>query len=273
VRRFLFIFLFILIGFVLSFILFYFSKDYRIFLYKIKNDEYYFVSNSWVLVSSLEVANINSTSDLKFVSSESDDAYKVDILEIEKNKSFNDNKKLKQIDNNILLDSQNKIEVSNKKSSLELEKSFNDKILENNESSDKIKLVKIKSLDLEKKFLNIFQEYSLSLLEIHTRLFDLTSEYPDEYKEYYSEDLSVYFFWNKSYFEIKDLFNVLGDELPFTINEVNNFWEKSFYINLNNEFDDWFYRIVILYKNNTFWLRLNKSTYGNIKLKLANLLR
>jgi hypothetical protein len=60
-------------------------------------------------------------------------------------------------------------------------------------------------------------------MEVNANLFDLTNEYPDEYLEYYSKDLTLYFFTTKRYTDLKDIFNVLSEELPFDINEINNF--------------------------------------------------
>jgi len=69
----------------------------------------------------------------------------------------------------------------------------------------------------------LFSLYSLNKLEINSNLFDITDEYPDNYFEYYSKDLTLYFFPTKTYDEILDIFSVLDDELPFTLKEVNNF--------------------------------------------------
>jgi len=51
----------------------------------------------------------------------------------------------------------------------------------------------------------------------------LTDEYPDNYFEYYSKDLTLYLFPTKNYNDIKGIFNVLSYDLPFSINEINNF--------------------------------------------------
>ncbi len=62
-------------------------------------------------------------------------------------------------------------------------------------------------------------------------LFDLTTEYPDEYLEFKSQDTSLYYFGNKKYEEVTDIFFAISQWLPFTINKSNTFWEKSFFIN------------------------------------------
>jgi hypothetical protein len=60
-------------------------------------------------------------------------------------------------------------------------------------------------------------------LEINSNLFDLTDEYPDNYFEYYSKDLTLYIFPTKTYTDLYDIFSVLSNELPFSLKEVNNF--------------------------------------------------
>lgn len=118
--------------------------------------------------------------------------------------------------------------------------------------------------------LNMFSEYDLRMLEVNANLFDLTNEYPDSYYEFYSPKLTLYFFTTKNYKEVHDIFDVLQLELPFKINSLNNFWEKSFYINFNNDLND-AVRMVILYKWIVFWLKVEKNEYNNIKKRLQNL--
>lgn len=123
-----------------------------------------------------------------------------------------------------------------------------------------------------KKIINLFSIYKLNKLEINTNLFDLTDEYPDNYFEYYSKDLTLYLFPTKNYSDLYDIFSVLSDELPFTINEVNNFWDNSFYINLDEGIEDRFVRIVISNNGVVFWLKIKKTEYSLVKEKL-NLLK
>lgn len=151
------------------------------------------------------------------------------------------------------------VEVNNKDNEI-----FKDKI--NVELKNEIVLWKS-----YENILNIFDTFWLSKLELNTNLFDLTDEYPDNYIEYYSKWLTLYLFPTRSYREVYDVFDVLELELPFKVNEVNNFWNKSFYINLDKDIDDWFIRLVI--ENNwvTFWLKINKNEYNLVKEKLKNL--
>jgi len=172
---------------------------------------------------------------------------------IKNNISYNTWKIIKNINN------------TNKKSYAKLNNDEDKKVIYNQV------IGKIKETKIEKDILNKFKEFKLKKLELHPRLFDLTTEYPNEYIEYYSEYLTLYFFWNEPYDKLKDIFNVLTYELPFSINEVNNFWNKSFYINLNKDFNDNQIRIVFLYKNRTFWLKVSKKLYSIVKEKLERL--
>lgn len=118
------------------------------------------------------------------------------------------------------------------------------------------------------KIIDLFVLYDLKKLELNSLLFDLTDEYPDNYFEYYSKDLVLYFFPTKNYNEIYDIFSVLDDELPFKINEVNNFWDNSFYLNLNEDIQDRFIRMIISNKWVTFGLKIKKTEYNLVKEKL-----
>lgn len=135
--------------------------------------------------------------------------------------------------------------------------------------------VEIKSdISLWKNYLDIldlFSNYNLQELELNTNLFDITSEYPDNYLEYYSKDLTLYFFPTKSYKDVYDIFSVLEYELPFKINELNNYGDNSFFINLNQDINDSFIRIVISNKWVVFWLKIKKNEYNQIKEKLNTL--
>lgn len=123
-----------------------------------------------------------------------------------------------------------------------------------------------------KNVLNAFKEkYVLKNIEVNSKLFELTDEYPDYYYEYYSNVLTIYFFPSKSYTDVYDIFNYLKDSSPFTLKEVNNFWEKSFYINLKEEINDNYIRLVISKNGITFWLKIKKDEYNNIKEILLKL--
>jgi len=121
--------------------------------------------------------------------------------------------------------------------------------------------------DVLEKFLNI---YDLSKIEINTLLFEITNEYPDYYYEYYSKDFTLYFFTTKNYNQIYDIFSYLQEDWPFSINEVNNFWEKSFYINMDKEVNDDFIRLVITQNGITYWIKVKNEQYDTFKNILLN---
>ena len=121
------------------------------------------------------------------------------------------------------------------------------------------------------KILDIFTKYSLKPIELTNNLFDLTWEYPDSYYEYYSKDLTLYFFDTKKYNEVYDVFDILTYDSPFTVNKIDNFWNSSFYINLNEDIQDNYIRLVINYKWVVFGLKIKKSEYNIIKEHLLRL--
>jgi len=109
------------------------------------------------------------------------------------------------------------------------------------------------------------KDYLLKKIEVNSLLFELTDEYPDYYFEYYSKDLVLYFFPTKRYWEIYDIFDYLKNNSPYKINETNNFWDKSFYINLNEEIKDDYIRIVVSKNGINFWLKIKKDEYNKVK--------
>jgi len=185
-------------------------------------------------------------------------------------------KKIKNTDNVVYLDEKKYDDI------------VEDKILDNaefvntNKSNDKIFELKkntwIVTLKEEvilwknyRLILNLFSIYKLNKLEVNSNLFDLTDEYPDNYFEYYSKDLTLYLFPTKTYNDLFDIFNVLNNELPISINELNNFWDNSFYINLDKDIQDRFVRLVISNKGVVFWLKIKKTEYDLVKEKLNSL--
>lgn len=127
---------------------------------------------------------------------------------------------------------------------------------------------------LWKQYQNIldkFSYYNLWKLELPWSLFDLTQEYPDDYYEYYSKNLTLYFFVTKSYSEVLDVFQVLTYDLPFTINKTDSFWDSSFFINLKWSEKEWYIRIITSIKGFVFWLKFKKDQYDKIKEILKNI--
>jgi len=68
-----------------------------------------------------------------------------------------------------------------------------------------------------------FSSFQLKRIFIHPSLFDLTTEYPDEYFEYSNGNVSLYFFVTKTYDGVFDIFNALSKNLPFKTNQTNSF--------------------------------------------------
>lgn len=124
---------------------------------------------------------------------------------------------------------------------------------------------------IEKDFVALFDEFNLKELEQKSSLFDVTTEYPDEYYEFYSNDISVYVFPTKTYKEVGNIFQVLAFELPYTLKEVNNFADQSFYINIDKQYNDNTVRIVLEYENRSFWLKIKKDRYNTVKKILEQL--
>jgi len=237
-RYLIYIILFLVTSFILNIFFYFISADYRSFLRSIKADN-------------IESSKINNVDNIDNIYIDTEENIKNNEILKEANNQVEDSK---LITKEIISDAENK---NNDLKEIKVE--YTTIIWE------------VKETKIEQDFLNRFKEYKLKKLELHPRLFDLTTEYPDEYIEYYSEYLTIYLFGNKSYDSLKDIFKVLTYELPFTINEVNNFWDKSFYINLDNEFQDNQIRIVLLYKNRTFGLKMSKDVYPMIRDKLARL--
>ncbi len=116
-----------------------------------------------------------------------------------------------------------------------------------------------------------FSQYNFEEIELTTNLFDITNEYPDEYYEFYSKDLTLYFFDTKTYEEVKDIFDILSYDVSFDINEVNNFANSSFYINLNEDIQDNYIRIVMNYKWVVVGLKIKSEQYTQVKNILESL--
>ncbi len=117
----------------------------------------------------------------------------------------------------------------------------------------------------EEKILKLFSDFKLQEVEEKSSLFDITTEYPDPYYEFSTRDISFYIFPTKSYSEVKAIFNILSFELPYTLNEVNNFGDASFYINLDTQNDDKTVRFVFESEKRAFWLKIKKDRYNTVK--------
>lgn len=133
-----------------------------------------------------------------------------------------------------------------------------------------------KTWDLvEQEVLGLFKDFNLVEKEKseNSSLFGLTNEYPYEYKEFYSKEkkMTLYIFEWKLYDDILNIFDVISYNLYFKIKKVNNFWDKSFFINLEPDLDDNYIRFVFSYKNKNFWLKIKKDWYNDVKVIMKSL--
>ena len=238
-----YIIFFILIWFILNIFFYLLSDNYRYFMQSMKYDN----------------------NDYKI-----DDKFKIEIPDIEEEKNDSKDNIFSWLNENFWTKNQKKID--NIKFVVEKKSTNKNRVLIKKVEENKVEFVnhreKIKLTNIENNILKKFKKYNIKKVELHPRLFDLTWEYPDEYFEYYSPQINLYFFWNKSYVDLRDIFEVLTYELPFKIKEIDNFWAKSFYINLDWLFKDDYIRIVIKKSNRTFWLKIKKELYNKIKNNL-----
>jgi len=156
-----------------------------------------------------------------------------------------------EIDNNINIDDELK-DLDNEENKIKEEE---------NKLNTQDNIIELSLVD--KKFLSNFKKYWLVESDYFSSLFDITNEYPEKYIEYTWSKLDIIFFLDQDYQKIVDFFDVVSFDLPFSIKEVNNFWDKSFYINLDNS--DSYVRIVLLKNWRVFGIKVLKSEYNNIK--------
>lgn len=117
----------------------------------------------------------------------------------------------------------------------------------------------------EEYVLSLFGSFDLKKQESPNNLLDITKEYPDLYHEWYSKWVTLYAFSTKSYSEVQEIFEILSFDEAYTLNEVNNFWDASFFINRDEIVADGFVRIIFDYENTAFWLKIRKDRYNEIK--------
>ncbi|MFA5916655.1 MAG: hypothetical protein WC850_00290 [Candidatus Gracilibacteria bacterium] len=128
---------------------------------------------------------------------------------------------------------------------------------------------------VEQEVLGLFKDFNLVEKEKseNSSLFGLTNEYPYEYKEFYSKEkkMTLYIFEGKLYDDILNIFDVISYNLYFKIKKVNNFGDKSFFINLEPDLDDNYIRFVFSYKNKNFGLKIKKDGYNDVKVIMKSL--
>ena len=227
------ILIFLIIIFIVNIIFYYANEDYKFFIKKIKNPERIVYTEEKEITDEYKIENIPW----------------IAIVEDSKN------------DSEYYEDYKNK-EISEKEN-------YTEKYKWNTNNKEK----KIYLWEKYRDIIKLFGKYKLKEIEIKYNLFDVTEEYPDNYFEYYSKNLTLYLFPTKSYKEIKDIFEVVSYESSFSLNELNNFWNNSFYINLDEEVKDSFVRIIVNNKNIVFWLKIKKDVYNEAKEILNNELK
>lgn len=176
------------------------------------------------------------------------DEYKIEEKEIEESLEEELNKK-----------------IINNKEEINEELKSKSSLIEKIEFVQKKVNIEIEESDYFKSFLKNFSIYNLTSLDNDSPLMDVTNEYPDKYFEYYSTELTIYSFPTKNYDEVREVFEIESNWDNFTINEVDNFWEESFYINLWKDYKDNFIRIILLKENNVIWIKVSKNEYNSIK--------
>lgn len=179
---------------------------------------------------------------------EINDEYKIEEKEIEKSLEDELNEK-----------------IINNKEEINKELKSKSSLIEKIEFVQKKVNIDIEESDYFKSFLKNFSNYNLTSLDITSPLMDVTNEYPDKYFEYYSPELTIYSFPTKNYDEVKEIFEIESNWDNFVTNEVDNFWEESFYINLWKNYKDDFVRIIFLKQNNVIWIKVSKNEYNSIK--------
>lgn len=168
------------------------------------------------------------------------------------------------------------IKDSNKKDILISEIKINNDLEDKKDVSQEVKSPEKIDRDLieshklseeERKVLDLFKSYSLTESELPNNLFWLVFDYSNKFWKYYSNDLEIYFFWKIRYDELKKLFTSRSQELQIEVNEVNNFWDRSFYVNWDP------FLIKIIFEKNwyTYSFEILKSEYENIKKILNSL--
>jgi len=245
---------FLLLIFLLNILLYYKQEDYRFFLKKLKYwneivyiDETNFTDDYFIDIDKSLVNNLKETN-----------SWSIQNNDCNCDCSLN-NENLKNIIENI---------EETSSWILDLSQVQNDDNVNDDNVLEEKEIVKSNTwLTLEdKEFLWYFSNYNFfkkDYISDDDLLFWITNEYPFYYLEYNSKVLSLYFFTDSLYLKIKEFFEVISYELPFSIKEVNNFWNRSFYINL--DVDDWFVRIVVDYKSRVIWLKIKKDEYNKVK--------
>lgn len=119
--------------------------------------------------------------------------------------------------------------------------------------------------------LNAFsaEEYDVSEEKDRDDLLDIAWEYPDEYFQYSNDNSDLYILSTREYDEVLDIFTVLEYDMPFSLNVLDNFWEKSFFINLDRP--DNKVRFIFEHEKQVYGIKVKKGDYAIVKNIINNL--
>jgi hypothetical protein len=139
-------------------------------------------------------------------------------------------------------------------------------------TSDNINISReLRVTNVSEEILEIFQKSGFELLERTDKddLLDVAREYPDEYFQYGNNSFELYILATKTYNQVDDMFRLLEEEMPFTRNKTNSFWEQSFFINLDRP--DEKVRFIFQYKGEVYWVKVRTPNYNAVKSILNTL--
>lgn len=122
--------------------------------------------------------------------------------------------------------------------------------------------------EFERKILDSFDAtYSLVETEFPSNIYGLIFDYEADFWKYSSWKLDLYFFWETPYEDVKNHLIDSSVDTWIIINEVNNFWEKSLYVNWENHL----VRLLIEQNGYTFSVEVLKTEYETVKNILNSL--
>ncbi len=255
----------LIIIFFTNLLLYFFSESYREMIKDLKSDDRK-ITDEYILNNDLEAKETKKKKSFSF-QEDKEKSWEEDFEDLKRKQEIKDKLKEKvKRKNESLKEDMKWDKIKELWNSLIDTKSFRDDLKEKTISFSKKQKTYIDSIKW------FFKWYKLKANKQKDIIFKLTTEFPDErYLEYSSDNLTLYFFINTSYDKIFEIFDVLSYEDSFKINKTNSFWKRSFY--LNRFKDDSYVRLVIEYKEFTFWLLIKKKYYNNVKSILHTKLR
>lgn len=114
---------------------------------------------------------------------------------------------------------------------------------------------------VESDFLNKFDTFFLSKQEKYTPLLWLFRDYPVKYWLFSSSSLEIYTFWENQYDYVLNYLKEKQNQAFWEVNEVNNFWDKSFYFNKI----EWKVSLFLEKDSHTYGIFVDAKDYEIIK--------